>query len=351
MNRGVYASMSYDDLEREGLSSIPEVWEDGLRTSTGPGSCEWWNFEARFDDGLSARIIFFTKPILDPYTTLKPGVQVMVTLPGDVQFEQVVMSPAKDFFASAGRCDLRIGSSWALGDLHTYRTHTEAGDMVVDLTFESELPAWRPGAGKNYFNLARSRFLGWLAPIPFGCVTGKISYHGKTHEVKGTGYHDHHWGNVGLGEVFSYWYWGRAHVGDYTILFSELVGSESYDRQKLHIFLLAKGNRILTQDGEPLRLTRNHFEKHSSGRSYPQHLDFHWKSPEGRVHLSLRNPQLREVISMKHTLSAWKRPLSLLTVENPYRLQFQANLELLINLEGLQTHEKGLAYYDLMLLK
>jgi hypothetical protein len=51
-----------EDFARLGLDpDSVQPWEDGLRTDTGPGSYEWWYFDAHLDDGSSLVIMFYTK--------------------------------------------------------------------------------------------------------------------------------------------------------------------------------------------------------------------------------------------------------------------------------------------------
>ena len=81
MNRSVRFAMKSEDLQREGLKETPEAWEDGLRTNAGPGSIEWWYFDAHFEDGSTAVIVFMTKPIVELNAPLKPVVQITITRP------------------------------------------------------------------------------------------------------------------------------------------------------------------------------------------------------------------------------------------------------------------------------
>ena len=42
-------------------------------------------------------------------------------------------------------------------------------------------------------------------------------------QVTGTGYHDHNWGNRQMSSGLDHWYWGRAHIGDYTVVYAMLT--------------------------------------------------------------------------------------------------------------------------------
>jgi predicted secreted hydrolase len=76
--------------------------------------------------------------------------------------------------------------------------------------------------GKSFFG-DLDHFFAWLPSIPYGTVEGKLTHSGQTHSVRGTGYHDHNWGNVALPSVLDHWYWVRAHVGPYTLIFVEQI--------------------------------------------------------------------------------------------------------------------------------
>jgi len=51
--------MALDDL-----TDTVSPWEDGLRTDVDSPSFEGWYFDAHFDDGSTAVIVFYTKPTL-----------------------------------------------------------------------------------------------------------------------------------------------------------------------------------------------------------------------------------------------------------------------------------------------
>ena len=58
---------------------------------------------------------------------------------------------------------------------------------------------------------------------------------------------------------------------------------------KSHIFYLAKGDKILTDDAEPLTLVTRQFAKGPGGKTYPELLDWHWHTEDGDMHLALRD--------------------------------------------------------------
>lgn len=344
-------------LAREGLSETIQPWEDGQRASTDRGSFEWWYFDAHFDDptndpdvqGSTAVIVFATKPLLERNGPLKPGVSITITRPDGTKIAQFPFLGPDQFAASKVTCAVHIGENWCSGDLHTYRLRASLDGIAANLTFTGLVPAWRPGAGKSYFG-DLEHFFAWLPAIPYGSVEGTISFDGQTYSVKGSGYHDHNWGNVGLDQVMDHWYWGRAHLGEYTLIYVEQVGAKQYGYTRMPVFMLAKGSQILIGDGLPLSMQTSELARHPSGRAYPRNVDFTWQHGTDTIQLKLRDPELIEGISLLTSFPAWQRHL-LRLFANPYYFRFNARLDLSIQLGQIQEEIHGPALYEIMILQ
>lgn len=350
MNQRILLAEGPGFLEREGLTPQPTLWEDGLRADTGPGFLEWWYFDAHLDDGSTAVVTYATKPLMKRKGPLVPNVVLTITRPDGTKLSELTFFPAGQFQAAKERCDVRIGPNWAQGDLHRYELHAESNGLAADLILTGSVPAWRPGAGKQYYDEAFSRYFGWLVAIPFGAVEGTLAYDGQRRTVQGTCFHDHNWGNVDLNSVFSHWFWGRAHAGEYRVMFTEYVAAKAYGSQKLPIFLLAKGDRILTDARRPMTLQTADDQPHPGGKPYPRRLDVHWKDERGAVHLAIREPRIIEASSLLMVLPAWQRFLARLFV-NPYYFRFVADAELTVDFAGEHFQKRGQALYDLMILR
>src|SRR5512145_2774161 len=103
---GGEAEMAQLGLSNDGV----EVWEDGMRTNGGPGTFEWWYFDAKLDDGSAVVIVFYTKSMLDVKGGLAPSITVKHTRPdGTVLLERSYKSAPSAFSASKELCDVRIG--------------------------------------------------------------------------------------------------------------------------------------------------------------------------------------------------------------------------------------------------
>ena len=86
-----------------------------------------------------------------------------------------------------------------------------------------------------------------------------VTANGKTETFRGTGYHDHNWGNTGMYRLMHHWYWGRAKIGDYQAITSYITGQEKYGYAHFPIFMLAK-NGVLLCDDAPNCLTYSQSE-------------------------------------------------------------------------------------------
>jgi len=337
-------------LKKNGLGASVDLWEDGQRCDTGPGFFEWWYFDAHFEDGSTAVVVFSTKPFTERTGPLKPGLRLAITTPDGRALGGFPLFNPAQFSATKAQCDVKISHNWVRGNLHHYELHAESGEVAADLVFNGTVPPWRPGSGISYYDQDLSRYFGWLPAIPYGKVEGSLTYDGKVHKVSGTGYHDHNWANIDLPEVMSHWYWGRAHVAGYTMIFVEMTSSPAYGSQKIPVFMLAKHDKILTGNGLPLTLDAREFEQHPGGRQFPLKLDFDWKTDQGEVHIDLRHPQIIEATSLLSMLPVWKQRLFRL-VANPYYFRFNAELKLKVDLGGEKASEKGTALFEIMLLR
>ena len=340
-------------LEREGLKTgVVEPWEDGYRTAEQPDAFEWWYFDAEFDDGGNAVVTFNSSSLTHPKGPLRPSLLLIMKSPEGKKVRMIPEFKAEELSSAAEGCDVRLGDNHVNGDLERYELHVEVESYAADLVYTRNAPSWRPGSGISYSGREKSNYFGWVVPIPYGTVEGTVVFEGEKRQVKGTCYHDHNWGNVSPGMEIDHWYWGRAHVGDFTVIFVEMVTRHiiGLGSMKLHTFLLARGDEILTDDGLPLTLTASDFLKGPGGKSYPTKLDWEWTGEEGSVTLTLRNPEMIESIDMLQGTPRWERPLVHL-IASPFYYDFNADMELTVDLKGVKATERGTALFELMMLK
>ncbi|GAA1662036.1 hypothetical protein GCM10009744_64750 [Kribbella alba] len=222
--------------------------EDGLRTDGGPGSYEWWYFDAHLDDGAKLVVVFFTKEFTAIDKPLAPMIRIDLTLPDGTTVEKLAEFDAKAFSASTETCDVRIGDNVFAGDLQTYTIHAKAEDVEVDVTLTGQVPAWRPESGHWLFGTEAEQVFAWLPSVPEGRVEATYSIGGKTSTTTGVGYHDHNWGNTLMLKLMHHWYWARGSAGPFSVIASYITAEKQYGYSTLPVFMLARDGKLIADD-------------------------------------------------------------------------------------------------------
>ncbi len=338
-------------VEEAGLSPRVEPWEDSLRTDPEKGEFEWWYFDFSFSDGSTAVIFFSTKSFMKPEGKPDPEVNLVITDPSGSKYS-ASDTPGKEYFsASKTGLDVRIGSSYVKGDLSGCTVHFEKDAISMDVNLVSKAPAWRPGTGMQYYGKKEEYYFGWLPSIPYGEAEGTLTYNGKTAAVSGTGYHDHNWGNVRLDKVCTQWYWGRARIGDYTIIFSDILTTPKYGSVNIPVFYLARGNEILSKEKYDFSFTPSRWTRHPGGRDYPRKLLINVGQDDMTAGLEISNPVFIEAQALLDA-APWIVRVLMRPLENPYYFRFNADFNLTVKTkEGGTAEETGKGIFEMMLLK
>lgn len=346
------------ESQNQGLAALGlkegtvEIWEDGYRAAQSADTTfEWWYFDCQFDDGSTLVVTFSNKPHTDPSGPLAPSMLVIRQLAdGTRRHFEPTFSP-DEFTAATDKCDVRMGASSVSGDLDTYVLHVAVEDIVADVTIARAAPSWRPGAGINYFSAARDHFLAWVVPVPYGTATATVVEGGVTSQLSGSAYHDHNWGNHLMDSFLDHWYWGRAHVGDYTLVYVRMTtkGLMGFGEINIPTFYLAKGEQLITDDLLPLRLATSGDVSGPGHQSYPTRLEWTWASTRGTITMTATHPVLIESLTMttpRHGMSAL-----LHAGDHPMYYDFNADCELDIALDGLTDHAVGRTLYEKMMFR
>jgi hypothetical protein len=237
------------DYERIGISPDAVAgWEDGARTDGGPGTYEWWYFDAHLDDGAKLVVVFFTKHFTDIGKPLAPMIRIDLDLPDGTTYNKIAEFTPEDFTASTDRCAVRIGTNSFSGDLHTYKIIATIEDVSVQVSLTGEVPAWRPGTGHLYFGADDEHEFNWIPAVPQGKADVTYRVAGVSAGSSGVGYHDHNWGNAPMNSLIHHWYWARGQAGPYTVVASYVTAQRKYGYAELPIFLLAENGRIVADD-------------------------------------------------------------------------------------------------------
>ncbi|MDP9040433.1 MAG: hypothetical protein M3N30_00525, partial [Bacteroidota bacterium] len=229
--------------------SAVEPWEDGMRTSGGRGSYEWWYFDGSLEDGSSLVIVFYTKAPITPYKPLKPKITFDLDKPDGTKVHKDMDYDPDNFSASRDSCDVRIAANTFSGNLYEYNIHVDMDSVKADIALHRTVPSWRPNTGfVNFKKGEDAHYFAWLPSVPQGNIEGMLSISGRIQTVKGVGYHDHNWGDVAMMELIHHWYWGRAQVGNYSVIASDIVAADKYNNAVQPIFMLAREGKIVADD-------------------------------------------------------------------------------------------------------
>ena len=317
-------------IKQEGIPSVPQPWEDGMRTDPSQTTWEWWYFEAVLDDNSTAVIVFFTKPFMTAFIPFTPFYSITITTPNGTTLDSNVFVSTHQFNAARAFTNITMGSSWVYGDLNTYSLHTKSNNgLGADLTFTRQAPSSSlGGTGKWYFDPSYTQYFGWFIAMPYANVEGTLTYNGQIHKVKGSGYHDHDWGTIDINKYLNHWYWTRTHVGDYTVDAWLLTASALYNYQPMPYFYLAKGNQTLIEDMKDLTVKTYDNQTASNGVKYPGRLVFSWNNGSDLVNLTLTDPTILSNVNTAAITNAT-------SIGIPHYMRFKGNGTLNVKIAGL----------------
>lgn len=305
-----------EDYRRLGLEKEIAIWEDGHRTNGKFGEYEWWYFDAKLEDGSSLVIIFYTQPVTAGTPGYAPSMSLSFTRDGK-HFQDAAAFKKKDCSFARERCCVRMRENYIEGDLNRYTIHYATDKVQADVTLTGSTASWRPDTGHIFFD--EKDYFAWLPSVPEGEVEATITMDGKTQTLRGTGYHDHNWGNVGMFWLMHHWYWGRAKVGEYQIISSYITAREKYGYEHFPIFHIAKNGVRLGDDPQYLTYIQSDPEYDPvTKKHYHKTLVYDYNDGQQHYRVTYRAREIIEyftVADSKTTVQAKASPLLLWVVE------------------------------------
>ncbi|MEV6507710.1 hydroxyneurosporene dehydrogenase [Streptomyces sp. NPDC051642] len=250
------------DYQRLGIAEDTIApWEDGFRTDPGgPGTFEWWYFDAVLDDGSTLVINFMTKDFRVGKGVNQPVAPVVtfeLDRPDGTHVERTSPAHGHDYAFGTDHCDVRIGTNTFAGDLHRYSIHLDVEGVRADVTLTGRTPSWRPASGHIDFGEGDARrTFAWLPSVPQGAVEATIAIDGATETRTGIGYHDHNWGDAAMMQLIHHWYWARGEVDGYTVIACHITAEKKFGHAEVPIFMLARDGKIIADDASLVRFTK-----------------------------------------------------------------------------------------------
>lgn len=223
-----------------------ELWEDGLRMDLDPEEFgfEWWYFDGTFADGSAFVASFYSKMELD---LTRPFIKLTINTPDGQNILRSMWGDHAESSFSADQCDLNIGADNVVysNDGATYYIKAQVEDLAVDLVLEKTVRSFRQDTGHVLIGDDEEQYLGWFSMVPKGTLHGTITYNGATHNVSGTGYHDHNWGTAKMQEVLKEWWWMRGYVDDMAIISYYFSFKNKYGAKKIPIYGIMNSTDVL----------------------------------------------------------------------------------------------------------
>ena len=353
-NKTAYVS---DDYEKYKLKpgNIPELWEDGIRTGGVKGTYEWWYFDAHLDDGTTIVIVFYTKPFTQIKKGLIPFISINIDMPDGTSIKKAHYGKADEFYASKDSCNVVIGKNYFRGNLKNYEIHFEDEELKIDAIIKITTQSWRPKTGHFHYG-DKGKYFAWLIPVPRGKAEITYTYKSETHNLKGSCYHDHNFGNENMAYLINHWYWSRAEIGPYNLIAAELISDKQYDDIPVVVFNLSKNGKTLADEGLNVKLYRTYGEMQTAGeRPVSDNLKFVYEAEnkEYRYEYTLfRENNLMEIKIFDALIpNKLKRKLAtLITGLDPayYRMSGKANLKVFKKNILIEEYTSEKAIWELM---
>ena len=206
-----------------------------------PGEFEWWYVDGHLSDGFVFATSFFIR--IQENGNMVTSIKLNLTKDGEVLRDDEILVDSATASFSKEKCDVRIGKSFirSLDGLRTFEIYIddEQGKGVsLDLTLEKTVPTFT--AMPKFLKIKKDYF-DWMCTAPNGDITGTITVGDKTTEVRGSGYHDHNWGDVPLSDLLNGWLWSRGEVDGFTTVAASLHYKNGIT---VTLVFVAKGKKV-----------------------------------------------------------------------------------------------------------
>ena len=204
-------------------------YEAGRYQWDGRGSyTQWWYFDGEFESGHRVMTIMLPRlfgEVDDHGNGPVPGITLVIMEPDRTNHHSHAYYP-EQFDADPDRMKASFAND--LVEYHDGRYHIRArqGEVGFDLEYSPTLPPWPPFPGRRGFmapplllTLAPGKYFHYASFVPRGAVAGSLYLPSGEVEVRGEGYHEQGRTNAPFHGLFSYWYWTRFYMGDWTFIF------------------------------------------------------------------------------------------------------------------------------------
>ena len=296
-------------IQPDQLGDTVQLWEDGARTDDSKNQFEWWYFDAELDDGSLVVAYFYKVHFLkDQYF-----IGFNYTSPEKEDFFRLKYFKKNEVSFQSDSCSVSMNQNSFSGNLESYNITIDPNDFDgfgFDLKLQSLVSPYRPQDGVIR---AGSDYFAWLAAVPNGNVNGTIIVDGQERKIKGSGYHDHNWGNTPLQKLFKSWTWFRGKAGPYTVILAELNATETRGGFDIPILFVADENKVLVDkfgNRELLTMKNDLIKDYYPSKNEPQFSNF-LMSSNNNVSVNISGNEIIDNIEIFKRLSL-PAPLSII---------------------------------------
>lgn len=198
-----------------------------------PDFTQWWYLDADFDCGHRLMTILMPRAfgrMAGHDNGPDPVLHLVVTDP-EGRHQRSHRFHVGDFEGAKDRMFVRFGESTLEARNGRYRLHLDQDGLGCDLEYIPLYPPWPPMPGRGGFmnpwllklaqgSLTPGRYFHYAAMIPRAKIRGRLRLNDQEIEVQGEGYHEQGRVNAPLTSLFTYWYWTRFFLGDWTFVYS-----------------------------------------------------------------------------------------------------------------------------------
>jgi len=297
---------------------------------------EWWYFDISLTNDYHVVITYhyrniFLKPMI-------PSIQIFIYKPDGKKIERFDLVAPENASASPDYCDVRMGDSWVKDTGSGYELYMKIKDVSAPLTFESQVPPWKPGRGFNYKNEAAGRVAGWVVPVPHANVSGTLVIGDEKMSVEGAGYHDHNWGNFHCHQTFRAWYWGRIHHERYALDYGWVLPREEGNPVVAPLLIARENEIVLSTNMLSVELLDEQTEE-KLGQKYARRLLLKADAKGVQLNMDIRTHRIIDTV-MLPKVTDW----------NHYYYRFLADYTMEIVIDGKSEKMQGEMLHELMLL-
>ena len=308
--------------------------DDGSHIYTRGDYYEWWYFDASFDNDYHVAVAFHYRNVF--MGSMIPTIQLMIYKPDGTKVARYAACSENETYACPDYCDVVMEDSWAKDTSDGLEIYMKIKDVGVHLTFKNVVPGWTPGTGFLYHDSKKEQIGGWVIPVPRGDVEGELFIKDETIPVKGSGYHDHNWGNYRSSDTTKGWYWGRIHSKKYTIVYSWIVPSNQGDPVTSPLLIVKPGEIVLSTDMMHTELG-DFVKDEKNGREYAKELTITSDVMGVKLDLTINTNQVVELIELPK-VTDWDQ----------FYYRFLADYKMNIEIDGVAEQATGNLLHEYM---